>query len=375
MHYERALDRFFNWHRSAHFSFCLFFIVTSITTTAFSLGKHTSSRRGAFQSTKHFQSSISTEFRNDFSTNIPVLFESKRILVIEKPHGVSHHSEDDELGILATVRNQLQTYPPLSTDECATRLYGVHRLDKVTSGILIFAKDEEMAGLLSKAFREKKIVKYYTAISAKKPKKKKQGWVKGNMVPSRRGTWKLLDTKKKTSISGTKNKSSDNYAATRFFTAGLGKVNELFLSEIEKERNNDELKSPKTVMLFQPITGKTHQIRVAAKSVGLPILGDERYEGVSAKNEKSESIHRIQRTYLHATALHLDMADIGLPAEGLLTVVSKPPFTNLWGNIDNETNDVEDKIPNKASEEFSNILSNLMKKHCECENILNKWME
>jgi len=294
------------------------------------------------------------------SQNLQILFENERILAIEKPHGVAHHSDHDEKGILSILRSQWD----------GPRLYGVHRLDKVTSGILMFAKDEEMAGLLSKAFREKKITKYYTAISAKKPKKKKQGWIKGNMVPSRRGSWKLVDRKN----SKLKEASVRNYASTRFFTAGLGNINDLInikgnVTEVVHKR------IPKTVILFHPITGKTHQIRVAAKSVGLPILGDERYEG-SPNESVNLFVKEASRTYLHSTAMHFKLEDVGISGKGDITIISKPPFTDLW---DLEDVDLYNPIPRltfeKAAKNFHGILSTLVQKNCECEQIVQNWLE
>ncbi|VEU35085.1 unnamed protein product [Pseudo-nitzschia multistriata] len=97
-------------------------------------------------------------------TLFPVLFESKRVLVVRKPHGIGHH---DESSSFAAFDNKDQRHEALSTpgvlrllrserqrqrDEEGERLYGVHRLDKVTSGILVLAKDTLTASTLSEYF-------------------------------------------------------------------------------------------------------------------------------------------------------------------------------------------------------------------------------
>ena len=313
-----------------------------------------------FPSTQQKYRDTAIRLHNHADLNsISTLFENDRILAIEKPNGIAHHSENDQLGIMAMLREQMKNESNQVTTGTSDRLYGVHRLDKVTSGILLFAKDEEMAGLLSKAFREKKIVKYYVALSAKKAKKKKQGWVKGIMVPSRRGSWKLVEK-----MGGG---ADDNYAATRFFTAGLGNLNNSFSNGMNVNADEYILSLPKTLMLFHPITGKTHQIRVAAKSVGLPILGDERYE-----NTAVNGAFNAHRTYLHASAIHLDMKDIGLPEEGVLTLVSKPSFADLWEIKNNESDESESMCIN-AEQGFDSILLQLLNKHCSCAPILEKW--
>ena len=153
----------------------------------------------------------------------------------------------------------------------------MHRLDKVTSGLLVMAKNAATNQALTQAFGNREIEKYYLAISAKKPQKK-QGLVKGDMASGRRGAWKLLAT-------------CNNPAITQFFNKGMGEGKRLFI--------------------VKPYTGKTHQIRVALKSLGSPILGDELYAGY----------HPSDRTYLHAYSLAFNINNqfyrfTELPREG-----------------------------------------------------------
>ena len=108
--------------------------------------------------------------------NIPIIYENDRLLAIDKPHGISHHdntasSSGNELGILSLIRKQQAT----NTFPYPHRLYGVHRLDYVTSGILLLAKDITTANLLVNKFRNKEISKWYIGISGRKPTKKETG--------------------------------------------------------------------------------------------------------------------------------------------------------------------------------------------------------
>lgn len=176
-------------------------------------------------------------------------------LVIYKNEDISFNNEGDD-------KNSL--FSTLKIDFPNDTLYAVHRLDKVTSGILIIAKNQEFAQILSEKFRNSEIEKYYLAISDKKPKKK-QGLIKGDLERSRRGTWKLLKTLIKPS-------------ATQFFTYSLSEGKRLFL--------------------LKPSTGKTHQLRVIMKSLGSPILGDNLYAGSDA-----------DRTYLHAYMIKFMLND------------------------------------------------------------------
>lgn len=237
---------------------------------------------------------------------LEVLYENESILVINKPSGIPHHNEEKLPGILTLTRYQIEKgiLPFYQSQQSIPRLYGVHRLDKVTSGILVFAKEPEIAHDLINGFQSHSITKYYTGLSCSKPKKKKQGLVQGWLVRGRRKSWLLTKDDKD---------GSGVFAKTRFYSAGLG---HLTPSEKLFEGKTDEY--PKTLILFRPFTGRTHQLRVSAKSVGLPLTGDPIYS-------KPYPL----RTCLHATALILPGELVGTNAEAL-TIFSHPPFANLF---------------------------------------------
>ncbi|BFM16074.1 TIGR01621 family pseudouridine synthase [Maricurvus nonylphenolicus] len=173
-------------------------------------------------------------------------------VVVNKPSGLSVHDDDKDGGGLLKAVAELTG---------VDKLLPVHRLDKMTSGLIVMAKHPEANRLLADQFAQRQVEKYYLAISASKPRKK-QGLIAGDMTKARRGAWKLLPSK-------------NNPAQTQFFSYGLGDGLRLFL--------------------LRPRTGKTHQIRVALKSLGSAILGDSLYAGDSA-----------DRGYLHAYGLCFD---------------------------------------------------------------------
>ena len=176
---------------------------------------------------------------------IDILFEHPDFIIVNKPSNICVQNESHQPGILPILCQQLKV----------EKLWLVHRLDKITSGILILAKHPKAAAIFGMLFEQKQMEKYYLAISAKKPKKK-QGAVKGGMKKSRDGKW-MLDS------------SDTALAISQFFSFSIAAGLRLFL--------------------IKPLTGKTHQIRVALKSIGSPILGDELYKGEAS-----------DRTYLHA---------------------------------------------------------------------------
>jgi tRNA pseudouridine32 synthase/23S rRNA pseudouridine746 synthase len=232
-------------------------------------------------------------------------------LIIDKPHGIAHHDDENgNPGIISLVRQQRKQ-----------RIWGVHRLDRVTSGILILAKDVDMASLLSNAFAEGKIQKVYVGISAKRKPKKKQGWVQGSMTRSRDKSWKLNRTQKE----------RKKFAKTRFFTAKLF----------------DGKESRYTCILFRPYTGRTHQLRVAAKSMGIALLGDPIY-----KDGKDSFGMEPSRTYLHATGICIPSMDGETPC---IDLWHPPPFDDLLG----------------GESALESVLGKLMIKYCDVQGIID----
>jgi tRNA pseudouridine32 synthase / 23S rRNA pseudouridine746 synthase len=182
-----------------------------------------------------------------------ILSQHKDFIVINKGPGLGMHDEAGDPGLVNRVRI-----------ETGLELYPVHRLDKMTSGLLLLARTPVANRALSMAFAERRVSKQYLALSDRKPKKK-QGWVKGDMQKGRGGSWMLART-------------LDNPAISWFDSAPVREGLRLYR--------------------IKPQTGKTHQIRVALKSIGAPILGDERYGGTPA-----------DRGYLHAWRLSFTLAD------------------------------------------------------------------
>ena len=196
---------------------------------------------------------------------IEIVFAHKDFVVIDKPAGLSVHKDQQEMGLTQMLAQQLNV----------PQVWLVHRLDKVTSGLLILALNAEAAAALSALFAAHQIGKTYLALSDRKPKKK-QGLIVGDMQKARAGAWKLCH-------------SRENPAITRFTSHSLQAGLRLFV--------------------LKPQTGKTHQLRVAMKSLGSPILGDQLYAGTDA-----------DRVYLHAYQLQFCYQQQNFLIEKLPTV-------------------------------------------------------
>lgn len=188
---------------------------------------------------------------------IDVIEDNASFMVVYKPEGFVTFGQDASPSLLEHLKHQ---YPNES-------LYPVHRLDKDTSGLVLIAKTALANKVLSTAFLHKHIKKHYVAICEGKPQKK-QGKVVGDMVKSRKGSWKLLRTR-------------SNPAITEF--------------------NSYSIAPKRRLYHLRPLTGKTHQLRVALSALSVPILGDERYGTVDAYTSIDSD-----RMYLHALRLVFD---------------------------------------------------------------------
>ncbi|MGI0153672.1 TIGR01621 family pseudouridine synthase [Pseudidiomarina sp. WS423] len=170
---------------------------------------------------------------------LTLVFSHPDFYVLNKPAGAPMHANAQQASVVHQLGQQLQQ-----------QLWPVHRLDTPTSGALLVARNQAAAATLSGLFAERQIHKYYLAVAAGKPSKK-QGLICGDMDKVRRGNWRLLRTQ-------------NNPARTRFISHAL--------------------KPGYRYYVLKPSTGKTHQLRVALKSLGTPICGDQRYGGEAAQH-------------------------------------------------------------------------------------------
>lgn len=187
--------------------------------------------------------------------NYRIALDTQDYLLVDKPSGSSVHRDGAEQSLLDRIRaaHNLDYLAP------------VHRLDKLTSGLWLLAKNAPAAAVLSEQFARRSVDKYYLALADRKPAKK-QGSVEGAILKARGGSYRLA-------------REGEPWSRTQFFSYGLNGGLRLFL--------------------LRPLTGRTHQLRVVMKSLGAPIIGDSRYYGLQAASERPAP----DRCYLHAYAL------------------------------------------------------------------------
>ncbi len=211
-----------------------------------------------------------------------VLYEDDSLMVIDKPAGLAVHGGSGlSVGLIEALRQV--------RDDCSF-LELVHRLDRDTSGCLMVAKKRPALKQLHAALRDKQMSKYYTALAIGR-------WPAGLDVvnaPLRKNTLQSGERMVAVAVDGKASK-------TRF------KV-------LRSYRDY-------TLLEVMPVTGRTHQIRVHAKSAGYPLCGDTKY-GVDPVNKTLRS-QGAKHLFLHASAIEIPVEHSVLKVESPLPKVWK----------------------------------------------------
>ena len=143
----------------------------------------------------------------------------------------------------------------------------IHRLDRPTSGIVLFAKTRKSLSRMNELFKNKKVQKTYFAVTENMPNKGKGviiSLLKKNQKQNKSYITKLDD----------------------------GKKSELEYELIEKLQNYFLIK-------VKPKTGRHHQIRVQLSSIGCKIKGDIKYGAKRANKDKSICLHSYSISFVH----------------------------------------------------------------------------
>lgn len=219
-----------------------------------------------------------------------VLFEDDGFLVLNKPAGYAVHGGS---GIDSGIIEGLRLLRP-----DAHFLELVHRLDRDTSGCLLIAKKRSALRKLHELFRDDHVQKTYLALLA--------------------GQW----ARKKLTVNAPLLKNVSKGGERMVVVSSSGKEAETLFQRLKLFRGA-------TLVEASPKTGRTHQIRVHAASLGHPIVGDERY-GLDEVNRNFKA-RGYKRMFLHAQQLKFQH-----PATGELLTVFAPLPRQMEDLLKNE---------------------------------------
>lgn len=192
---------------------------------------------------------------------ITILYEDYDIIVIEKIHGLLTVGNDKESD--NTVTSLLNNYVRKGNPKSKNNVLIVHRLDKDTSGILVFAKNEQSKRYLQDNWKEATKT-YYTVVFGSL--EKKTGVISSYL---------------------TENSIHRVYSVTEESEGKLSKTEYKVLKESDKY----------SLLEINLLTGRKNQIRVHFSEAGHPVVGDKMYGG------KEKGIRRLN---LHAASLSIN---------------------------------------------------------------------
>ena len=210
--------------------------------------------------------------------NLPILYEDADVVAVNKPAGLITHSDGRTKEATAEEWFK-ETYPAALGGGYA------HRLDRDTSGVLVFAKNPVAYEFLRAAFHDRDVHKTYLAI-VYGALKEKRGTIDFDIGRSRKD-FRMRSAQPKA-------KGTLRDALTRYEVVG------------ENEKYS--------LLKVSPETGRTHQIRVHLKAIHHPVVGDPLYA------PKQPLAFGLTRLGLHAYSI-----DLPLPSLARVTITAPLP--------------------------------------------------
>ncbi|MGX6448590.1 RluA family pseudouridine synthase [Patulibacter sp. S7RM1-6] len=216
------------------------------------------------------------EVRHD-APEVDVRYEDEHLIVVDKPAGLVVHpgAGHADATLVDAVARWVDAERPPGGD--AERPGIVHRLDRDTSGLLLVARTDEAHRRLQRAIRDREVTREYLALVEGRPDAR-SGTIDAPIGRDRHHrTRQSIDT------------DAPRRAVTHFALEEL---------------------LPRTALLRVTLeTGRTHQIRVHLKAIGLPIAGDPEY----GRAPGGDDALGLQRQFLHAARLSLTHPITGAP--------------------------------------------------------------
>ena len=231
---------------------------------------------------------------------IPVLFEDDHLLALDKPAGLlssPDRYDPQRPNLMKLLHAAIAAGKPWARERHLTYLMNAHRLDFETSGVMLLAKNKPALVALANLFGSEKPLKKYVAL------------VRGTPAEDK------FDV--------------DAKLAPHPLKIGLMRVDP---KNGKKSRTRFEVLekfSDYTLLQCEPLTGRTHQIRVHLRYAGFPVVADELYGGKKLWLSRLKRDYRLkpgheERPLLSRVALHAETLTLPHPVTGRMVTVIAP---------------------------------------------------
>ena len=221
------------------------------------------------------------------NTNLDVIFEDNHLIAVNKKSGeiVQGDKTGDE-----PLSDRVKKYLKIKYKKPGNVFLGtIHRIDRPTSGVIIFARTSKALTRMNEKFRDNKIYKTYWAI--------------------------------------VKNKLPKKHDLLEHYLLKNQKKNKSFISTSEKGKLSilkyNYLKNLKNYFLYEvsPHTGRHHQIRVQLSSIGSPIKGDLKYGAKRSNSNGGINLHARKIVFDHPVT------------KEKVTIEANCPEEKIWSSI------------------------------------------
>ena len=223
---------------------------------------------------------------------LEVLYEDNHVIVVNKPQNIPSQADSSEdENMLDIVKN----YIKVKENKPGNVYVGlVHRLDRPTGGVMVFAKSSKAASRLSEQFKTDDVHKTYFAVVVGEPKEKAK---------------RLVHFLKK-------NERENKVEVVPQFTEGAKRA--------ELDYEVLETKNGYSLVKVNLITGRSHQVRVQMKTIGTPIYADVKYGGETMPKGLL-NLFAVQLVFDHPTT-----------KDKMRFIVYPPEKTSKWNLFDIE---------------------------------------
>ncbi len=205
-------------------------------------------------------------------SNLEIMYQDEYLLAVNKPAGIIVHADGtNEPSLTDVVCEKLRALEG-SREVDLSQVQALNRLDKETTGIVLFSLKKETQPQFDQLIASKELSKEYLAA------------VKGAFEPNKL----LID----------KAIGKDRHNAQKMRISDTGKPSQTEARLVKTILTTQG--QTHSLLLVNLLTGRKHQIRVHLSSLGFPLIGDTLYGGVSSLQRGAKKKHKQQPLMLHA---------------------------------------------------------------------------